>query len=232
MRMRHDVIGDRFVPAHQIVSDVIALAETATAGIQYVRVPSEAGDATNLVCGLAGQLRRLGFVTLGAGISLPPTLRDHLCHRHLAVHFRGGTERVPVVRWIRSLARASPRVHLLMEIETADSPTTPFLKRVPPAPEWTERVTTSVRRVQRWIDAARLEQAEALLASLDAEAAVRRARLPDCVSRAWARLRNQQGRTEEAGRRLNAVPGAGHFRELIDASAARHPRLAATGSRR
>jgi hypothetical protein len=230
--MRHDVIADRFVPARQIVSDVIALAETATVGIQYVRVRSKAAGVTILVCGLAGPLRQLGFVTLSAGIDLPPTLRDHLCHRHLAVHFRTDQERVPVVGWIRSLARASPRVHLLIEIETADFPGAPFSRRVSPESSWMQHVSTTVRRVQECIDVARLDQAEALLASLDAEAAVRCARLPAGVSLTWARLRNKQGRTEEAGRRLNTVPGAGHFRELTNASAARHSRLAATGSRR
>jgi hypothetical protein len=226
--MRHKLI-DRF----QQVSDVMALAETVTAGLHYVHVRSAAIPVLSCI---ARQLRQLGFVTVRAGIRLPPALRDHLCHRHLAVHCRYRDERGPIVEWIRALARVSPRAHLL--IEFGDSQATdagrPSGRQVALTSfsGWKKHVSTATRRVQALVEDARFEEAEALLASIDVEAAVRRVRRPNCVSLAWARLRTCQGRTEEARRHLNAVPVMSHSRELNDASAARHPHLAATGSRR
>jgi hypothetical protein len=230
--------GGRPRSSQRKVSDVMALAETATAGIHYMHVTSAASAATPLLSCLAGQLRQLGFVTLRAAIRLPPTLRAHLCHRHLAVHFRCRDERGPIVEWIRSLARTSPRAHLLIEIDDSEAADAgrPSKDAGPIGladfSGWTSHVSTATRRIQALLDEARFEEADALLASLDVEAAVRRVRSPDCVSLAWSRLRTCQGRTEEARRRLNAVRVTSHPRELNDASAARHSHLAATGSRR
>jgi hypothetical protein len=223
---------------HELIDDVTALAETATAGIQYVRITSTAAAAKDLLSCLAGRLRQLGFVTVRAGIRLPATLRDHLCHRHLAVHFRGRDERGPIIEWIRSLARASPRSHLLIELDDSEATDAGRHSKDGRRPGftsfsgWKKHVSTATRRIQALVDEARFEEAEALLASVDVEAAVRRVRLPDCVSLAWARLRTCQGRTEEARRHLNAVSVTSHSRELNDASAARTSHVAATGSRR
>jgi hypothetical protein len=210
------------------IRDVIALAETAIAGIRYVRIESAASDATLLVSALTRDLRQLGYVMLRAATALPPTLRDHLCHRHLAVHFRCGETRAPVVEWIRSLVRTSPRAHFVIEHDDSAGVCRP----IPDLAGWHERVSTGISRVHRLLDRPRLDLAEALLASLDAEAAVRCVNVPDRVSLAWARLRARQGRIEEAQRRLNAVPVTGHFTEFKNAFAARHSQLAATGSRR
>jgi hypothetical protein len=103
---------------------------------------------------------------------------------------------------------------------------------MPELADWDERVSIAISRVDGLLDSPRLDLAEALLASLDAEAAVRRVTVPDRVSLAWARLRARQGRIEEARRRLNSVPVTAHDREFKNASAARHSQLAASGSRR
>lgn len=210
------------------IRHVIALAETAMAGIRYVRIEFAASEATRLVSALARDFREQGYVLLRAGTTLTPTLRDHFCHRHLAVHFRCGEARAPVVEWIRSLARISPRAHFVIELDDSAGVCWPM----PEPAGWTERVSTAISQVHGLLRTPRLDLAEALLASLDAEAAVRRVNVPDRVSLAWARLRARQGRIEEARRRLNAVPVTGHFREFTDAFAARHSQLAATGSRR
>ena len=210
------------------IRNVIALAETAIAGIRYVRIESAASDAPRLASALARDLRLLGYVMLRAGTALPPTLRDHLCHRHLAVHFRCGEARAPVVEWIRALARTSPRAHFVIELDDSAGVCRP----IPELAGWHERVSIAISRVDELLDGPRLDLAEALLASLDAEAVVRHVKVSDRVSLAWARLRARQGRIEEARRRLNTVPVTGHFRELTNASAARHSQLAATGSRR
>jgi hypothetical protein len=212
------------------VSTVASLAETGTAGIRHVRVVSAGVRFAATASAIAPALRPLGFLTLRADVRLDPELVQSLVHRHLAVLYRSTASRAPVIRWIRHLSAASPRAHLVVEFDDDEL----FWMNVHPFPVagWQGRVATSCLEARALMDASKLEQAEALLAALDAEGAACRVRAPDVLNMTWVRLRSRQGRVEEAKRRLAALSMNRGSREANNASAPGHSRAAAVRARR
>jgi hypothetical protein len=212
------------------VSTVGTLAETGAAGIRHVRVVSAGVRFAAMASAIATALRPFGFLTLRADARLDPELVQSLGHRHLVVLYRSLASRAPVIRWIRQLSGTSPRAHLVVEIDDEEM----FWMNVHPFPVagWPARVATSCLEARTLMDASKLAQAEALLAALEAEGAVRRVHSPDVLNMMWVRLRSRQGRVEEAQQRLGALSMNRGSREANNPFAPGHSRAAAVRARR
>lgn len=223
--------------------EIVSIAETPGPGIRYVAIAGEGSEGMQVAEEMARRLRQVGFVTIDANLEISRPLRAALTHRHLAVHFRSEADRAPVVRWIWDLADVSPRAHVIVEMTCEPASRVRGLRRrdrritrgafgedVMSAMSWNSRASTAARQAHAWMARSRPDLAESLLASVGAEARVRREHLPRAteIETTWSRLRTLQGR--------DARPVAGfanlHREELIDASSSSHSRVAATGSRR
>ncbi|HYN07889.1 MAG TPA: hypothetical protein VES67_10910 [Vicinamibacterales bacterium] len=212
------------------VTQVASVAEVGSGGIRHVRVVTPGVRFAALASAIATVVRPLGFLTLRADARLGRELVDALTHRHLIVLYRSDASRAPVIRWIRHLPATSPRAHLVVELDDEEL----FWMNVHqfPVAGWHERVATACFEARKLMDTARLEHAEALLAALDAEAAVRRVQSPDVLHMTWVRLRSCQGRVEEAQKRLSALSMNRGSCERDNASASRHSGPAALRARR
>ncbi len=84
------------------------------AGIRVIaRVPADVSDED--IEAFRAEAARLGFVIVDAHRSLPEQERRVLWHRHVALIHRGKASPASV-RWVRELARASPRAHAVLVI--------------------------------------------------------------------------------------------------------------------
>jgi hypothetical protein len=228
---RRTQVSDRMADACRTAANqVVSIAGAGPAGIRHVRVVSPRAGVTALASAIATEVRPLGFLTLRADAPLDPALVDVLAHRHLVVLYRSNTNRAPVIRWIRDLPGISPRPHLVVELDDEEKVWVNVHQF--PVSGWHERVATACFEARMLMDTSRREQAEALLAALDAEAAVRRIQPPDALHMTWVRLRSCQGRVEEAQKRLSALSTNRGSCERDNASASRHPGPAAVRARR
>jgi DNA-binding NtrC family response regulator len=98
-----------------------ALATSWDRGVHFVRMPTLGPESARAAAGAAARrLRSLGFVTIRAGVPMPEAIAVTLAHRHVAVLLCDASDRVWTASWVRRLARASPRVHLVADL-TSDA---------------------------------------------------------------------------------------------------------------
>ncbi len=111
----------RFEPARRIAERLSALATAWDRGVHFVRITTMGTDGALAAAGVvARRLRSLGFVTIRAGVSLPAEVAALLAHRHVTVLLCDASDRAWAPSWVRRLAHASPRAHLVADL-TSDA---------------------------------------------------------------------------------------------------------------
>ncbi len=217
---------------------VTEIALAPVIGIRHVRLTTSGAAVMTMMSVVAKRMRELGYVAIRAGAKVPAALRRYLAHRHLSLFVRSRRDRTAAIPWIRELARVSPRAHLILQLEPTarstleESRTIAAIASLSARASWIDRVASATKEAHLLIGARALDRAEALLAALDVEAAVRGAPVPRDVALAWARLRLCQGRLEESRSRLHASSAPGTVGRSHHAPRVRHSRVAATHSRR
>lgn len=138
-------------------------------GVHAIEAPSIATPLVPAaVAELSDAMLATGRVTIDARAAISTDEFTELCHRHVTVVT---TDVGVAVRWIRALVRASNRTQFVLRI-----PSSVVRERAPtfnkdPA-DWIHHCGETERQISAAIHAAGFDRALALLAALDAEAAV------------------------------------------------------------
>ena len=162
------------------------------------------------IAALAPAMSTSGRVTVDATASIADDRVAELCHRHLIVVAAGARD---AVRWIRALVRTSNRTQFVVSVAGDARPWSAVVRERQPsfdqASEWRRHCDEAERDVEKSLRANTCERAEALLASLVAEAAVTHAPISDRIRTLFAELRVRQGRCPETGAYGFARSGGG-----------------------
>src|SRR5262249_42161682 len=131
-------------------------------------------------------LQRLGFIVVRPSVCVPDAIRRSLAHRHVAL-FVVDEDVGAATRWIRELSAASLRSHLVV---IAGRPRAPGSDG---CGHWESRKALADERAGALIAAGNLGEAEALVQSVVAEAAIRGLAPPKQISLRLAQIRFWQG---------------------------------------
>ncbi len=181
-------------------------------GVRYVRLPMSETRAAVVSLLAAPRLRSAGFVTVRAGLSIGSTWATALAHRHVMLVLCDARDRSQVVWWVRALARASPRSHLVADLAGPE----PCGAAVTLRDRLDERDVPSVAPLfgtrfhvrtgeldiaaaaRRWLYAADCERADSTLAEAEVLAEGVASICDPAVALARAELRFWLGRFEDA----------------------------------
>ena len=189
-------------------------AERPDGGIEIVRLPMAMGPAA-LLREATPDVIGIGYVPIVVHQSSEPDLPRPLLHRHLLVICEDSRATVTAIRWVRALAQASPRAHIVVtfdegerrswqeqgdvkgieqETERPDSPTMPA------------RVAVRIARAERWLRKGRGRMADRWLVAA-AETARRRSdpALAGFVEAQRIRRLLDSDRVDEAARGTRAL---------------------------
>jgi DNA-binding NtrC family response regulator len=217
--------------AHHVAERLSALATAWDRGVHFVRMPTTGAESARAAAGAAARrLRPLGFVTIRAGVQLPESVAAMLAHRHVTVLLCDASDCAWAASWVRRLAHASPRAHLVADL-TSDAALDPgvvlrlheraaesLTRRLPirrwdsPRPSPRKRPTdpaagdTSIARVRACLLRGDLAIAESMLAKERALADASGSRLPVAVRLLEGELRFWQGRFEHAAALCRDTP--------------------------
>jgi DNA-binding NtrC family response regulator len=226
--------GSRVMPrsesAHHVAERLSALATAWDRGVHFVRMPTTGAESARVAAGAAARrLRSLGFVTIRAGVQVPEPVAAMLAHRHVTVLLCDASDCAWAASWVRRLAHASPRAHLVADL-TSDAALDPGVvlrlherpaeslpRRLPirrwdgpgPSPrKWPAATAgkTSMARARACLLRGDLAIAESMLAKARALAEASGSRLPVPVRLVEGELRFWQGRFEQAAALCRDTP--------------------------